>query len=151
MKSTLTLNFLLFNFLFNFFVLRTLTDARAVPAGTKGRSSAKEVLFSRHETVKVKRSLKSILQSTCQDPGTPVNGHRVGVEQGRQQAFFPIGANVSFGFGAKVKFGCESSFLLRGSVVLSCERGSGGRLLWDSPAPQCVGKCSQFASEDFWL
>ena len=137
-------NLLLFNFIFNLFVLRTLTDARALPAGSKSAFVAKALQKSHRHVLKVKRSQESFLQGSCQDPGIPVNGHRVVVELEPQNVlgkdYFPI--------SAKVRFGCESSFLLRGSATLSCEQGDGRRPHWDSSAPQCVGKHMQLAMFD---
>ena len=39
-----------------------------------------------------------------------------------------------------MRFGCEAKYQLRGSAVLTCERGGGERPHWDSTTPLCVGK-----------
>lgn len=131
--KTATMRMSLRNLLvFTLVLHQTLTFARALPTAPRSRTAK---LPSR-KTVKVKRSQESPLRSNCQDPGIPANGHRVIVELQPQNTlgkdYFPI--------GTKIRFGCEAEYLLRGSAVLSCERGGGERPHWDSSTPQCVGK-----------
>ena len=66
---------------------------------------------------------------TCEDPGVPTNGRRVGND---------------FHVGRELSFACESGFVLRGSDVLTCTYGGidDNEPHWDGDLPQCVGKRS---------
>jgi len=59
--------------------------------------------------------------STCEDPGVPVNGSRVG---------------DSFTVGSSVSFECSEGFNLEGLSSITC--GANGK--WNAEAPTCSGR-----------
>ena len=58
----------------------------------------------------------------CEDPGMPPFGRRNG---------------YSFGIGDTLSFSCNMGYRLEGSPEVLCL--GGGRRMWSSPLPRCVG------------
>ena len=64
---------------------------------------------------------------TCDDPGTPVNGTRIG---------------DNFEIGSEVVFNCSTGLVADGPSVAQCWWVDNTTLDigWSSPTPQCVGE-----------
>lgn len=102
----------------------------APPAASSSRTA--ELL---HRSSRVKRSQTFSLQSSCTDPGTPLNAHRDVQPQPQTilgQDYFPV--------GSRIRFVCYSGYLLRGSALLACVYGGTKTPYWDAFIPQCVGE-----------
>lgn len=61
----------------------------------------------------------------CDDPGVPAFSRRIGFH---------------FGVGDSLTFSCFPGYRLEGSNKLSCL--GGGRKVWSTPLPRCVGRWS---------
>ena len=69
----------------------------------------------------------------CNDPGIPMNGSVINLSDSER--------NVTFDFGAIVKYTCNVGFILTGSPSIQCVVGnSPGESVWNASIPVCEGR-----------
>ncbi|XP_041962329.1 CUB and sushi domain-containing protein 3 isoform X2 [Alosa sapidissima] len=69
---------------------------------------------------------KAKLRESCFDPGTVMNGTRLGSD---------------YKLGSSVTFHCDAGYLLQGYSSLTCQMGDTGRPEWSRPLPSCQAPC----------
>ncbi|KAM6968265.1 CUB and sushi domain-containing protein 3-like [Aplochiton taeniatus] len=69
---------------------------------------------------------KAKLREACFDPGTVMNGTRLGSD---------------YKLGSMVTFHCEAGYLLQGYSTLTCMMGNSKRPEWDRAKPSCQAPC----------
>lgn len=70
--------------------------------------------------------LTSFSVVSCGDPGSLVNGFRIGDK---------------FTYGESVVFDCNAGYKLQGSIVRKCEANG----QWSGTVASCVGECERFS------